>query len=187
MGRKTEEAAEVAAFALAHKVSERTARNHRGRNTVEWRSFLAERARGAAQQVTSPDVDRAKKLVEQSWMDWKVVSARYSKEAVMCDPKNVAALERAVSGAMKRYHEAVKSLEEVMRMRREVVPAERVWAIKREMAPLGSLILSLESNIAGRLSENARAEFAEAFETVAPEWNAGIDKIIVYIEELLTC
>ncbi len=99
----------------------------------------------------------------------------------------MASLERAIAGAQRRYHESVKHLESVMRSRGEVVSIEKVISIKREIMPLGAFILSLESNIAGRLSEGARAEFAGAFDAVAPVWNEEIERKNIYINELLTC
>ncbi len=174
-------------FAQLHGYAARTARAHRARKSDEWLAFLRGKRKASVIAVTSPDVLRSRELTEAAYSQWRELSDKHSNQIAMSGDRNIAILERAVGMAQKRYHEAVLKYEDLQKARGLMIPAERVRALRRELEPLAELILQLESNIAGRLPEHMRLEFAACFKSVVPAWNEGIKAKDAFIEELLGC
>ena len=189
MGRTTkEEAAVLADFAAAQGIALRTARNYRAGNRREWQEYIAARAVQPAEAVadaTLNDLDRARSAAAAAH---SALVRLQSMQAASTDPLTLAALQRAVSDALRAWQRAREDADALAARAGRVVPVENVRRIQSVLvSELGQVFRSLPNMAAAHLLPSARPAHFAAWKKVLPSLETLLRKIDAELESLLVC
>lgn len=187
----------VKAFAEANGYTVQWARRQRAKNTGEWQSFLAERARGgtpvqgvaasvAVLRSPATELERAQYSKEAAWQTY-TNALKLAQEYRGNDLAARAALNRAVREGQRAYegaadYEKQQAIEAV-----RWVPIGKVEGIRSTFGQLGDVVQNLRTTIAGAMPAEMRPAFYKAFDASRPAWNEGVRRVDDYIQTLLPC
>lgn len=193
MGRvSTAEGMQVRAFAAHIGKSVQWARKLKREGSREWREFCAG---GGVKRRLEPralpagpgdDLRRALEAKEVSWRMY-VRAAETANEGAG-DITQQVALNRAAREAREMYERACRHAADMQVQAGRWVSMERVVAIRDAMGQLADVVQNWETVLAGKLPDEMRPAFHDAFCAGLPAWNNGVKAVDDYIASLLmTC
>lgn len=199
----SEEGARLARYCARVGCTTKTGRAHRAANDARWVEFLAsdageegapaETGAGAAPAPACTgghaELLHRQEMTQAALRQWRANARGYDDaQRQRCGADTLRKWEGAVSRAQSRYE---ASLAAEVRLRTQLgmlIPHERVADLKRELAPLGTLVRGLKDRVArGILEPHARDLFFEAFGSAERAWNAEVEEMNRKIDAVLPC
>ncbi|MBQ4594802.1 MAG: hypothetical protein IJA81_09225 [Akkermansia sp.] len=192
--KKTEMGVLLDKYAAKMGLTVRSARMHRDKGVDTWKEFIAGQPVAPVPSACAPvaagdDLGRAAALKDAAWRQWQALSHAYDKAAGHgAGADTLGKYERATVAAMDRYLAAQKAEDDIRARRGLLVPYETVMSLQGALEPLGVLFVGLKDKIGAAMkNDDARQSFFAAFESVMPEWNAGIEHLNESINRVLPC
>lgn len=190
MGRvSTAEGMQVRAFAAHIGKSVQWARKLKREGSREWREFCAGgnvmRKLDSRALPAGPgdDLRRALESKELAWLMYKR-AAEMANEGVG-DVTQQVALNRAAREARETYERACRHAADMQVQAGRWVSMERVVAIRDAMGQLSDVVQNWETTLAGKLPDEMRPAFHDAFLAGLPAWNNGVRAVDEYIASIL--
>ena len=184
-------------YAAMMGITVRSARMHRDKGVESWQRFVAKQPVVLAASVPAvsgtsvpgDDMERAALMKVSAWRQWQALTAAYDKATGHgAGADTLGKYERATAAAQDRYTAAQKAEDDLRARRGLLVPYETVLSLQAALEPLGVLFVGLKDKIGAAMDgEDARQSFFAAFESVMPEWNAGIEHLNESINNVLPC
>lgn len=198
MGRGTKEAGDqVRAFARAHRVSLPTARKYRRdpvtgeprREWVEWlRASAAPGAGGGLQRVAqqkkagTSEWERAEQAREAAWRALEKIQ----RSIEHAGDEELPALARALRMQRKTYEEACVHAEKAKVKAGQLIPRAALENVTATLiAPLNDAFKALKNSVAGRIPQQHRAEFYNAWQASLPGWQHAVAALDAGFEKIL--
>ncbi len=175
----------VQAFARAQGCSVQWARLCRRENRPEWQAFLA----GPKQKVevvytAGTDFEKAREAEERCWQAY----LRADELARQCDdPAMLAALNRAAAVARAAHEKAARQAKQAAIDERRYVPLANVEGLRVHIGKLGELVQQWRTKVAGRMPQEMRQAFFEAFDESRADWNTEVESLDGEIRALMPC
>lgn len=175
----------VRAFAAAHGVAVRTARNYRKEKRPEWVEFVKGCAGKSVPDVAANDLERARVTASTAY---DTLRRLQGMQAACTEPAVLAALQRGVSDALRAWQRARTDCEQLAQRAGRVVPVENVRRIQSLLvSELGQVFRSAPNMAAAHLLPAARSAHFAAWKKVLPSLETVLKKIDAEIEALLVC
>lgn len=187
MGRlPTEEGAQIREFAAKIGKSLQWARELRKKNAPEWQEFLGKRKvepELVEVEVAEDDLTRAQVAKESAWRMWQKATRVAASDGTAASVD--ASLVRVAMMARKTYEEACKHEKTLAVEAKLWVPLSAVMGMRAALPMLTDLVQQQRTVLAGRLPDECRREFYQAYDASNAAWNNGVQRVEDYFRGLL--
>lgn len=192
MGRGTKESGDqVRAFARHLGCSLPTARKYRAAQSPEWEEWLHAKHPSGAGEIGKPagnrtEWERAQIAREHAW----AVLEKIQRRIESAGDEELPALARALRMQRRTYEDACAHEERAKLKAGQLIPRRLLEDVESTLiSPLNDAFRALKNSVAGRLPQQDRAKFYNAWQASLPGWQRAIAALDDGFERLLreTC